>query len=118
MIVRSMALTMWTVGYYKDGNGGEPVRDFMESLPRAEHAATLRAIDLLQRYGTMLKMPYARKVDDLWELRAGANRVFYFAHTGRRFVLLHGFRKKSQKTPAKELRIARRRWIDYLERNK
>ena len=78
----------------------------------------LRTIDLLQEMGIALRMPYARRIDDLWELRAGAGRLLYFAYTGRKLIILHGFRKKTQKTPRKEIEIARRRWIDYLERNK
>jgi phage-related protein len=56
----------------------------------------------------------------LWELRVraqvGAIRLFYFAHTGRQFVILHGFVKKSGKTPRRELEIAAQRMQDVLER--
>ena len=64
---------------------------------------------------------FARPVrGKLWELRiqSGRNiyRIFYFAHTGRRFVLLHTFQKKTRKTPRKELAIAERRLNDVLAR--
>ncbi|MBI2961443.1 MAG: type II toxin-antitoxin system RelE/ParE family toxin [Betaproteobacteria bacterium] len=41
--------------------------------------------------------------------RAGRARVFYFVRTGQRIVMLHQFVKKTQKTPPKELKLARRR---------
>lgn len=49
----------------------------------------------------------------LFEIRAksreGIGRAFYCALVGRRIVILHEFIKKSQKTPKRELRIARNR---------
>jgi hypothetical protein len=56
----------------------------------------------------------------LWELRFQGQdlkyRFIYFAHSGRRFIVLHGFCKKTKKTPIRELNIARGRIQDYLER--
>ena len=93
-----------------------PAYEFIESVGAPTHAAVLRVLDLLQEYGPQLSMPYARHVEgDLWELRAGAARLFYFLHAGRRFIVLHGYRKKSSKTPKKELATAQRRMIDLLE---
>jgi phage-related protein len=57
-----------------------------------------------------------RSVEGLWELRAGAGRIFYVAYTGRRFILLHAYYKKSQKAPPQEIETAQRRLADFLER--
>ncbi len=59
-------------------------------------------------------MPYTKALSDgLFEIRArgpeGIGRAFFCTLTGRRIVILHGFIKKTQATPAKELAIARRR---------
>ena len=67
-------------------------------------------------------MPSARPIKGkLWELRArtsgGTYRVIYFAYVGRRFVLLHGFVKKTQRTPRREIRIAEQRMVDYVSRH-
>ena len=66
----------------------------------------------------LLRSPYVEHVEGpIWELRAEfGGRVFYFAHSGRRFVLLHGYRKKSQKAPRREIETALRRWEDVLRR--
>lgn len=47
----------------------------------------------------------------------GGDRVLFFAWTGGAFVLLHAFRKQSQKTPDSELHKAEREYIDWIERN-
>lgn len=61
-------------------------------------------------------MPHARPIAGIWELRPGPNRFFYVAHTGRRFVILHGYRKQSQAAPVREIETAKRRWADFLDR--
>ena len=52
----------------------------------------------------------------LWELREESQtniyRIIYVFHTGRRIVFLHGFQKKSQKTPRREIEIAAARYRD------
>jgi len=111
----------WEIVAYQDEQARQPVNDFIASLPQKDQARVYWTLDLLREFGLGLRMPYARPVHGkLWELRiqSGRNiyRVFYFAHTGRRFVLLHAFRKKTQKTPRNELDIAERRLNDVLAR--
>jgi phage-related protein len=65
-------------------------------------------------------MPHTRAMSDgLFELRIkgqeGVARVFYCTLVGQRIVMLHGFVKKSQKTPPKELGIARNRMAEVKE---
>jgi phage-related protein len=40
--------------------------------------------------------------------------VIYFAAKGRKFVMLHGFMKKSRRTPTKDLKLAKKRMKEYL----
>jgi len=104
----------WIVEYYTDARGRGPALEFIRSLQGAERAAVLRVIALLREFGTALGGRYVKPVEGLWELRAGSSRVFYVAHTGQRFILLHGYRKKGQKAPRKEIEMAKRRWVDFL----
>lgn len=74
----------------------------------------LRARNVQARY------PLIRHIGgDLWELREESQtnifRILYVFYTGRRIVFLHGFAKKSQKTPPREIEIARRRYQDFLQ---
>jgi len=113
----------WTVEYYRDERGKEPVADFIDSLSIDTQAKVFRLIDLLGEYGVLLKEPYTRQVrDKIRELRIkdnqGAIRVLYFTYTGRRFILLHGFFKKTEKTPEKEIEIAEKRMKDFIMRQR
>ena len=74
-------------------------------------------IELLQQNGTRLNDNITKHLEDgIWELRPGNNRVFYFFYENNTFVLLHQFRKKSQKTPKREIEKAKSERIDYLSR--
>ena len=107
--------------YHKDDQS--PIVEFLSKLPRKDQAKILREVDLLEQFGISLGMPHVKKMagtDDLWELRVkqGSDnyRIFYFTMKQRRFVLLHAFQKKSQKTPNKEIKIAENRKSEFLER--
>jgi phage-related protein len=109
----------WIVDYYRDANGNEPVKEFLNSLSLPAKAKMMRQIELLTERGVLLKEPYTRHIKGkLRELRIkdshGAVRVLYFTYTGRRFILLHGFIKKTEKTPDREIKIAEKRMGDYI----
>ena len=91
------------------------------SLDSQAKAEVLILIDLLEEHGTALREPFAKHLEDgIWELRArgqdGIYRVLYFHWFGHTFGLLHGFIKKTQKTPRAELDIAKRRRTTWLAR--
>jgi len=129
-----MSIKRWPVEFYADARGRTPAYEFIESLPPGEHAAALRALDLLARYGPRLGMPHARHIEGLlWELRAGPGRLFYFPYLGelracesqlgkgdsqalKRFIILHAYRKRTPKAPKREIETAIRRMSDILER--
>lgn len=101
-----------TVRFYKTDSGGEPVRDWLKSLPRQQRKTVGEDIKTVQ-YGWPIGMPLVRKLDSqLWEVRShvtnGIVRVI-FTVCGNIMVLLHGFIKKSQKTPLDDLDTARKR---------
>ena len=74
-------------------------------------------IQLLQTNGTALSEQITKHLqEDIWELRPGSNRVLYFYHKDQTFVLLHLFRKKTNKTPRREIERAKAERDDYLRR--
>lgn len=81
----------------------------MEDLDKPIRAKVVNVISLLTDYGPRLKPPYAKKIQNkLYELRVsgkGAVRIFYTAVDGE-YYLLHGFKKKSEKTPPKDIKTA------------
>ena len=109
--------TSWTIEYYTDARGRRPVEDFINGLPVKDQVAIARTLSLLEEFGVRLGSPYVDHIEGkLWELRPRGVRLFYFAYTGRRFVILHAFRKTSRKTPRKHIGTAQRRMAELLER--
>jgi len=86
----------------------------IESWPVDVVADYARIVELLIEYGPYLRLPHSRALGEgLFELRPrgkpGIGRAFYCFLAGQRVVVLHAFIKKSQQTPAGEIRIARKR---------
>ena len=117
---------MYTVEFYETQDGECQVWDFLEGLrikaasnkdARIQHKQASLYIELLQQNGTHMNENITKHLEDgIWELRPGNNRVFYFFFQDDIFVLLHQFRKKSQKTPKHEIEKAKRERDDYLSR--
>ena len=100
------------VHFFRTAAGTEPVREWLKSLPREERRIIGEDIKTVQ-FGWPLGMPLVRKLDkDIWEVRSRLpNRIARIVFTAgqRRMVLLHGFIKKSQKTPQADLELAKTR---------
>ena len=117
---------MYTVEFYETQDGECQVWDFLEGLrikaasnkdASIQHKQASLYIELLQQNGTHMNENITKHLEDgIWELRPGNNRVFYFFFQDDIFVLLHQFRKKSQKTPKREIEKAKRERDDYLSR--
>ena len=112
---------MMKIIFYKDQDGQIPVREFLDSLDIKMRQKMLRSIQALQDMGVALRMPLSESLDDgIFELRAkvGTNisRVMYFFVIGNRAVLTHGFIKKTQKTPLREIERAKKIRDDYRKR--
>lgn len=105
-----------TVVFYRTETKNEPVRDWLKGLSREDKRKIGEDIKTAQ-LGWPLGMPLIRKIQkDLWEVRttldSGIARVF-FTVDGEYMILLHGFIKKSQKTPQHELNTALVRLRNY-----
>lgn len=101
--------------FFRTARGDEPVSEYIASLSPDE-AATIDSLlgDLAQKgYLPPLFAKKLKGVEKLWELRPGRHRVIYFYYQGNKAVLLHAFKKQSQKTPEKEIRVALQRMRIY-----
>ncbi len=101
-----------SVAFFRTEAGREPVREWLKALPREERRIIGEDLKTAQ-FGWPLGMPLIRKLDkDLWEVRSRLPeriaRVIFTA-SGDRMVLLHGFIKKSQKTPREDMELAKSR---------
>ncbi len=102
-------IVIWTITFYS-----QRVEDEILALPAGILARFLRYAERMEVYGPDLGMPHTRAMGGgIFELRIkaaeGIARVFYCTGVGRRVVFLHQFVKKTDKTPSRELDIARRR---------
>lgn len=117
---------MYKVEFYETQDGESQIWEFLEGLrikaatskdARIQHKQAILYIELLRQNGTRLNENITKHLEDgIWELRPGNNRVFYFFFQDNTFVLLHQFRKKTQKTPKREIEKAKRERDDYLSR--
>ena len=112
----------WKVRIYESVSGDKPVEVFIKSLGEKARTKVANTLDYLEEFGITLVSPHLKKLTgtSLWELRilgADSIRIFYITITGRIFLLLHGFKKKSQKTPKREIVIAQKRLEEYQGRN-
>src|SRR5579871_2671710 len=99
-----------TARFYANARGSKPVREWILSLPVEDRKLVGRDIQKVE-FGWPLGMPYCRALGKgLWEVRSDLTdgriaRVIFFIKDGE-MVLLHGFEKKTQKTPPREIDLA------------
>ena len=103
-------MTNWKVSFFS-----ESVKTDLASWPRKLKAKFIRIVDLIETFSPMdVGMPHVKSMGQgLFEIRAkseeGIGRAFFCMIVGKEVIILHSFIKKTQKTPDKELTIARKR---------
>ena len=104
------------MAFYRSATGTEPVRDWLKALSFEDRRTLGYDIGLVE-FGWPVGMPLCRALGKgLWEIRTGLSggriaRVMFCVAHGH-MILLHGFIKKSQKTPQPDLELARQRQKD------
>lgn len=116
----------YNIIFYEKENGKSEIWNFLEELrkksakskdARIQYKQVILYIELLQNNGTLLPDNITKHIEDnIWELRPGNNRIFYFFCDANTFVLLHSFRKRTQKTPRREIEKAKLERDDFLSR--
>lgn len=106
---------------YENENGECPVEEFMSTLEIKMRAKMVGLLEILEEKGNALREPYSKHLSDgIFELRCkqgnDITRVLYFFYYGGKIVLTNGFVKKTQKTPSTELKLAKVRRDNFIER--
>ena len=106
------------VVFFKTDTGNEPVREWLKELSKDD--CKVIGMDILTvQYAWPIGKPLVDNLaDGIWEVRSRLdNRIArtLFAMVNQEIVLLHGFIKKQQKTPADELELAKKRKKQYLQ---
>jgi phage-related protein len=102
--------------FYQTATGREPVREWLKQLDQADRKVIGEEIKDVE-FSWPIGMPLCRSFGrGLWEIRSDLARgriarVLFCLSEGR-MILLHGFIKKTQKTPASELELAQKRMRD------
>ena len=117
---------MFNIDFYRTAQGFSDIEDFLDDLEkravtnkdaRIQHKQVAQYIQFLADHGTRLGENITKHLDDdIWELRPGNNRVLFFFFKGDTYVLLHHFRKKTQKTPKREIDKAKGERDDWVSR--
>ena len=117
---------MFNIDFYRTADGGSDIEEFLEDLQSRAHSSkdahiqfrqVLQYIQLLETSGTRLGQSITKHLEDgIWELRPGNNRVLYFFFENDTYVLLHHFRKKTKKTPRREIKKAMAERDDWIAR--
>jgi phage-related protein len=118
------SFSSWEIEYYETAAGSVPVAEFVDDLAPQVQAKFIRSLELLEQYGLLLREPWVKNIHGIPKLRelrftsfGEIYRVFFFPVSGRKLILLHGFKKKSQETPKRELQTAEARMKDYVQRH-
>ena len=102
--------------YYATKRGAYPVAEYVESLSVPEQAVMAVLFQEISTRGLQARGVSFRQIEGkLWEIRGGAHRIFYVLRQQDEMVLLHAYRKQSQKAPVRQSEIARRRMKEVLE---
>jgi phage-related protein len=118
----------YEVIFYEDDRGYSSVKEFLDDLDakakKSKQAKQLLSkfilyIEILEKTGTFSGLPYTKYIGNgVWELRPKDHRVFFFGWEGNQIVLLHTFRKSTQKTPHKEIEKAEKEMADWQANGK
>jgi len=118
---------LFNIVFYANKRGDQPVKEYIDLLKkkadtdknsRIKLKKIYAYLSILERNGTRAKIKYIKYLEDgIWEIRPLANRILFFYWQNDTFVLLHHFKKRSRKTPRKEIEQAKRNRNDFLERS-
>ena len=108
----------WKILLYKTPQGETPINEFILSLEPKAQTKVYSVLELLKSFGISVGLPHIKKLTgtQLWEIRilgSDSIRILYITITSKTFLLLHGFKKKKNKTLTKEIKIAEERLAEF-----
>lgn len=113
----------YKVKFYTDKDGRVPIIEYLDELSVKEKAKILKYIEFLRVHNGVLDEPYSKHIKDkIRELRVDfsrkRHRIFYFTFINKNIILLHVFLKKTEKTPLREIEMAKENYEDVLKNKK
>ncbi len=115
----SFAGDMREFTFYEDVDGNSPVEEFLDKLPKKDRAYILAKLLYyagLPAFSDKHYKPFKNYPFDFGELRPLPYRIFVHRYSATEYVMVHGFRKKTENTPPKETAKAKSRILDFINR--
>ena len=108
------------INFFVSQTGRSPVQEFIKSLNKQDKAKVLGCLQSIQELGLDCPRVEFRQIEGkLWEIKvrtqAGGYRFFYITIKKEVMVLLHAYKKQSQKAPKNEIEIALKRLKEVLK---
>ncbi len=105
--------------FFQRSNGKSPVKDFIEKLGPKDRAKVLGCLQNIEDLGLDCPRVLFRQIKGkLWEIKIKAAtagyRIFYVCLNLKNIVLLHCYKKQSQKAPKREIEVAEKRMVEVL----
>lgn len=92
------------------------VSDYIDGLPKEQSTMIYAVLEDIKQYGLQAPLVSMRQIKGkLWEIKISQARIFYVVIEGNTMILLHAYKKQSQKAPQHEIETALRRMKDILE---
>ena len=117
---------MYEIEFYEYKNGRSEVVEYIKKLREKSYTSKecrinfnkiVAYLNMLEQMGTRVGEPVTKHLEgEIWELRPLKNRILYAFYKNNKFIILHSFVKKTQKTPKKEIEKAKRNLEKYIER--
>lgn len=112
---------MYEIDFYRNQNGDALFEGYLADLDAKLRVKTLRSLQLLREFGPELREPNTKPLGEgIFELRTvqgnNTGRSLFFFFDGQKIVITHGFVKKQQKTPAREIERAKRYRNEYIQK--
>ena len=107
--------------YYQTHGGRHPVKKFIDALSTQDKAKVVGCLENIQQNGFNSDRVEFRQIErKLWEIKIrgsdGGYRIFYvIVDSGKDMILLHAYKKQSQKAPTREIETAKKRMKEVLE---
>ena len=119
MIPKWISYNTVNVYFYRTKAGNSPIEAYLDRLPDRDKARFMDVVEEIEQHGLQAARVVFKPIDGkLWETKlksySGSFRIFYVMVSREEMIWLHVFSKKSQKTPQKELKIARTRMKEIL----
>jgi len=103
------------VTFYTTASGRNPVWDYLKGLEKFERARILEGLEQIEAFGLdALRVQFRPIEGKLWEVKIAAHRIFYIMVDVQEMVLLHAYKKQSQKLPLKERETAIKRMKELM----